>query len=86
MPSKLTAAFLRYLLVGSDELVMPKSWLANTARLKAYETDTWHQLQGQVVKDVAATQREQFWAQLAEREAKRATTLAAVKRFPQKVG
>lgn len=44
-------SLLRFLLHGSDELVMPKSWLENRERLRAYEGYTRRQLQqGAVVR------------------------------------
>ncbi len=52
---------LRWLLRGSDELILDASWLSSEQRLDA-ELWTRRQLdQGAVVKDVAAMQRDAFW-------------------------
>jgi hypothetical protein len=52
----------RYLLYGSEELILPKSWLANRDRLRAYEgyTRRQHQ-QGSIVAGVAEMRRRAFW-------------------------
>jgi hypothetical protein len=58
----------RYLLYGSDELVMPQSWLADTTRLRVYVGYTYRQLQqGSIVKDTAQTRRDAFWARVERR-------------------
>ena len=63
--------FFRYLLRGSDDLTLPKSWLADTHRLRLYESWTKRQLdQGTVVSDVAAMRRAAFWRAIeAQRQA-----------------
>lgn len=68
---------LRFIVFGSDELVLPKTWLANTDRLAQYEAYTKRQWwQGSVTKDVAATRRDAFWAAIA---AKRQPTAKVAK-------
>lgn len=65
----------RYLLTGSDDLTLPKDWLADTARLRSYEGYTRRQLhQGAVVSDVETMRRRDFWAGV---EAKRRRVLPA---------
>jgi hypothetical protein len=60
--------FGQWLLHGSDDLVLDKRWIADTARLRQYEAYTRRQHQmGAVVKDVAATRRDAFWANLARK-------------------
>ena len=50
-----------WLLRGSDEMTLHKSWLSSEHRIEA-EAYTRRQLeQGSVVKDVAAKRREAFW-------------------------
>jgi len=61
---------LRFLLHGSDELVLPKHWLANTSRLKAYEGYTRRQLQQGAVVLTAEQSREETQRVLADREAR----------------
>lgn len=58
-----------WLLRGSDDLIMPRTWLRDPVRLREYEAYTVRQLdQGAVLKDVAATRRAAFWvAQDAKR-------------------
>ncbi len=55
--------FLRYLLHGSDEQVMPKSWLADTHRLALYQAaqarETW--CGGAVVRNVEQMRQAAFW-------------------------
>ena len=72
------ARLWRWLLHGDETIYLPKSWLANVARLRAYEgyTRRQHQ-QGSVVRDVAACRRAAFWAAI---EAKRAPKAL---RFPR---
>ena len=63
-------AWLHWLCHGSDELMLPSSWLADTARLRAYEAWTVRQLdQGSVTRDCAAFRREAFWQHIAARQA-----------------
>lgn len=61
--------FWRWLCAGSDELVMPESWLADQARIAAYSAWTERQLnQGRIVTDTAGMARRAFWqAQEAKR-------------------
>jgi len=66
-------AFFRYLCFGSEELTMPRSWLANRERLKAYTGYTMRQLQqGSVVRDTAATARDRFWQRIEAQHARAA--------------
>lgn len=61
-------ALFRWLLHGSDELVMSEDWLANRARLRAYEGYTRRQLQqGAVVRTPDELQAENARI-VAERE------------------
>ena len=61
-------AFWRYLVHGSEDLTLPKEWLANTQRLRIYEGYTRRQLlQGSITKDVAAMRREAFWQAVEDR-------------------
>jgi hypothetical protein len=54
----------RWLLYGSEELVMPKEWLTNQERMRAYVGYTRRQHeQGSVVRDTAQTRRDAFWAE-----------------------
>jgi len=58
----------RWLVGGSDVLTLPKSWLADTDRLAAYEAFTARQLQqGKVTRTVEELQAENA-AIVAERE------------------
>lgn len=62
---------LRWLLHGSDEMFMPRTWMENHKRLRAYEGYTRRQLeQGSVVSDVAAMRRREFWRVVAMRSAR----------------
>ena len=51
----------RWLWHGSGELMMPKSWLADTDRLAAYEAWTARQAISRVEKDTAHFARQAFW-------------------------
>lgn len=66
-----------YLLFGPDELVLPKSWLKDRDRLRAYTGYTKRQLQqGCVVSDVAAMRQRAFWeAWEAKQAAKHTATV-----------
>lgn len=85
----------RYLLHGSDEMVMSKSWLADTERLARYDAYTRHQRdQGAIVSTpaqmahaeaVAWRQRQAFWADIEARRAREAKPLGNVTTF-RKVG
>lgn len=61
-----------FLLRGSDDLVLPRSWFTSLAYCEA----RWYTVQqlygGSVVKDTAQTQREAFWEMIAEKKAKKA--------------
>lgn len=71
----------RYVILGSDDLVLPSEWFADTDRLAQYEAYTAVQLyQGSIVKDVAEMRRAAFWeAQAMKRQP--AKTL----QFPERV-
>lgn len=57
---------VRYVVFGSDDLVLPKDWLADGDRMAQYEAFTTRQLQqGSVTKDVAAMRRDAFWEAIA---------------------
>lgn len=61
-------AFWRYLLSGSEEMVLSKTW-RESPLIRQHVAYTMRQLQqGCVVKDVAAMRREAFWQAI---EAKR---------------
>lgn len=62
--------FFFWLLFGNDELRLPKSWLANHARLAEY--DDWTQLQREsyVTKDTAHFQRVAFWKAIESKPVK----------------
>ena len=66
----------RYLLTGSDELVMPKTWLADTHRLALYQAaqakETW--AGGEVVRGVEEMRREAFWRRMAGQRATQHTS------------
>lgn len=52
----------RYLVSGSEELVLPKDWLANTERLRRYDHWTKRQrYQGSIVADTREMRRRAFW-------------------------
>jgi hypothetical protein len=61
----------RYLFHGSDVLVMPKTWLADTHRLALYQAaqakETW--AGGEVVRGVEEMRREAFWRRMAGQRA-----------------
>lgn len=58
------STFLRWLVRGSDDLVLPQSWL-DSPTLRQYEVYTATQLQqGSIVSDVAAMRRKAFWAMI----------------------
>ena len=58
--------WLRYLLHGSNDLWMPRTWLADTDRLALYEAYTKRQhWQGRVVADTNETRRKAFWRAVA---------------------
>jgi hypothetical protein len=61
----------RWLLQGSDDLILAPSWLSSEQRLDA-ERWTRRQLdQGAVISDVAAMRRRAFWQRIeAERHPK----------------
>lgn len=59
----------RYLLFGSDELVMPKTWL-ESGKVREATAYTMRQLQqGSVVSDVAAMRRRAFWQAVEAKQA-----------------
>lgn len=70
---------LRWLIDGTPEDHLDRSWLANRERLAIYQAYTDRQLHSCVVKDVSATQRDRFWERQADRR------IAKSLRFPRKV-
>ena len=62
--------WLDYLLNGSNEMTLPKSWLENRERLRAYDHYTRRQrFQGSIAADVDEMRRRAFWeAHAAKRE------------------
>lgn len=62
--------FLRWLVFGSDDLQMPKAWLANATRLQEYEHWTQSQRESYVTKDTAWFQRRDFWQAIASKSSK----------------
>ena len=62
-------AFLDWALHSSDELTMPRTWLANAERMAFYEAWTAREnASAYVSKDVAAMKRDAFWANLEARK------------------
>jgi len=59
-------SLLRFLLHGSDVMHLPSSWLRSVSYCEA-RYYTLRQLEGRIVKDVAATRREEFWDMIAEK-------------------
>ena len=70
----------RWLLAGSDVMHLPSSWLRSVSYCEA-RYYTLRQLEGRIVKDVAATKREEFWARIADKRKPREN----VKKFPERV-
>lgn len=69
----------RFLAFGSDEMIMPRTWLLDQDKIRQYEAWTRRQLdQGSIVKNTAATRRAAFWLAI---EAKPKPTL----KFPRAV-
>ena len=65
--------FWRWLLNGSEEMVMSKEWLANRDRLRHYTGYTMRQRhQGRVVADVDEMRRRAFWEAVAAKREQRA--------------
>ena len=57
--------WLDYLLHGSDEMTMPRHWLADVERLASYEAWTAREnASAYVVADVAEMRRRAFWKNL----------------------
>ncbi len=70
---------LAWVLRGSDELIMPATWLADLDGLRPHEEYTRRQLnQGSVVSDVAAMRRRAFW-KAVEAKAAAARAKTAIK-------
>ena len=65
--------WLDWLLNGSDDLTMPKTWLADHDRLRAYSHYTRRQrFQGSITADVAEMRRRVFWEAVAAKREQRA--------------
>lgn len=71
-----------WLMNGSDELVMSKSWLANRDRLRLYDHYTKRQrFQGAITADVDEMRRRDFWEAVAAKAQR--TRKSNVAEFPR---
>lgn len=63
------ARLWKWLVSGSSEMYLPKTWLANKERIAEYERWTQRELASAFVsKDTAAMARDAFWVRNADRQ------------------
>lgn len=75
-------ALWRYLVMGSDDLILSRDWLADRDRLAVYEAWTRDQLnQGSVVADTAAMRRRAFWRAVDAKQAGTREKVTSIRRM-----